>query len=447
MTKAAPWVGFAALIVSVLGLFWFASGDGAAARDRRLDASLIGTDGLQIWLTDQEIAVVHSNPRLAPRVQDMALQIIPLYDIDLFSNANPPKTPQEQMLQASQRDLEYWVLLEKLQALPSLVILPKWRSGFVSSAVAHDSTLIPRVGVAQLLRELGLPLSLITRMGPQMTQASVALPGQPARELALFHAQLFARAHLPSGCAETLGIPAGALVIACTSDANVPAAQYLSDPDLLNNHGLGLAENAALAVDLIAAMRADASKPVYLDTSALHLLVTEDQADEARDYNRGWSELARFFDYPLSVLWAMAAGVLALTGWRGLLRFGPPRLPPDEAQEQSKTVSIDAKARLLRLSGNDGRMVAEFVRARLDALAEASFGAGGFSTGTAGHDRLFNLLARRDAALASQFRNTCAQLIARGPAMPQTELYQHLATFRDLLERLPHGPDPISKPD
>jgi hypothetical protein len=116
-------------------------------------------------------------------------------------------------------------------------------------------------------------------------------------------------------------------------------------------------------------------------------------------------------------------------------------LPPDDGLEQSKTVSIDAKARLLRLSGNDGRMVAEFVRARLDALSEASLGTGG------SHDRLFTLLARRDAALASQFRNTCAQLMTHGTAMPKHELNQHLATFRDLLERLTHGPAPISKPD
>lgn len=445
MSKAAPWIGLAALIAAVLALFWF-GGDGSAARDRQLDVSLIGTDGLQIWLQAQGIEVVHSNPRLTPRSDEMSLAILPLYDIQLDADAQPPETPDDEMQQANQRDLERWVFQQKLDALPTLVVLPKWRTGFYRAAVAHQSTLIPEAVMTQALRSMVLPAGMLIRLGPQMTEMPLSVQGEVSRTVALFHAQLFQRDAIPDHCREVLGLPQGALVIACDRTGaavypETPAAHYLSDPDLLNNHGLGLAENAALASDLIASLRPDATKPVYLDTSTEQLLITDPPADEAQDYNRGWAEFARFFDYPLSVIWAVAAVILALAGWRGALRFGPPRLPPDDGLEQSKTVSIDAKARLLRLSGNDGRMVAEFVRARLDALSEASLGTGG------SHDRLFTLLARRDAALASQFRNTCAQLMTHGTAMPKHELNQHLATFRDLLERLTHGPAPISKPD
>lgn len=440
MSKAAPWIGLAALIAAVVALFWF-GGDGSAARDRQLDASLIGTDGLQIWLQDQGVGVVHSNPRITPRAADMGLRILPLYDINLYADAVPPKTPDEEMALATQRDLEYWIFLEKLKTGKTLIVLPKWRTGFVKSAVAHNTTLIPPTGLSQLALHLGLPAAIIVRQGPVMTQASIAMPGRPHHDVALFHAQLFLRAQLPGRCLELAGLPAGALLITCKAHDDWPDALYLSDPDLLNNHGLGLTENAAFAREMILAIRGMAEKPVYLDTSPLQLLQTEDIPDEAQDYTRGWAEFARFFDYPLSVLWAVAAVILTLAGWRGALRFGPARAAPDDGLEQSKTVAIDAKARLLRLSGNDGRMVAEFVRARLDALAEASFGAG------VGHDRLFKLLARRDAPMTARFQSLSADLMARGPAMHQTELYQNLATFRDLLERLTHGPDPISKPD
>jgi hypothetical protein len=440
MSKAAPWIGLAALIAAVMALFWL-GGDGSAARDRQLDASLIGTDGLQIWLQDQGVEVVHSNPRLTPRAADLGLRILPLYDINLYADAVPPKTPDEEMVLATQRDLEYWIFLEKLDTGKTLILLPKWRTGFVKSAVAHSTTLIPQTGLSQLAQHLGLPATLIHQQGPVMTKASIAMPGRPHHDIALFHAQLFQRAQMPERCHELAGLAEGALLITCDASSDWPAAFFLSDPDLLNNHGLGLAENGAFAREIILAMRGVAAKPVYLDTSPLQLLMTDDAPDEAQDYERGWADFARFFDYPLSVLWAVAAVILGLAGWRGALRFGPPRAATDDGLEQSKTVSIDAKARLLRLSGNDGRMVAEFVRARLDALAEASLGTG------AGHDRLFKLLARRDATTAARFQTLSADLMARAPAMHQTELYQHLATFRDLLERLTHGSDPISKPD
>lgn len=446
MTKATPVIGFAALIAAIAALFWF-GGDETAAKDRQLDASLIGTDGLQIWLQDQGIEVVHSNPRLTLRADGLSLAILPLYDIDLEASIKQPLTPEDEMQQSGQRDLDHRVLQEKLNALPSLVVLPKWRTGFVKSAVAHDSTLVPIAGIGQLLRQMALPLALAKRVGPKMTEISAGMTGKAEQRIALFWAQVFARAEIPAHCHETLGIPDGALVIFCNATVDMAAAHYLSDPDLLNNHGLGLARNATLAADLMASLRPDARKPVYLDTSPQQLLITDDVFDEAQEYDRGWAEFVRFFDYPLSVLWAVAAVILGLAGWRGARRFGPARGVPDDGLPHSKTVSIDARARLLRLSGNDGRMVAEFVLARLDALAESSFGTGGGAAKVGGHERLFKLLARRDAALAARFQSLCTDLMARGPAMTPTELYQHLATFRDLLERLTHGPDPISKPD
>ena len=453
MSVAKPvWIGLSVIIVLGLGYLFMVPSE-SQQRDRALDASVIGVEGLFKWLPDQGIRVVRSNPRLTPHAANLSLRILPLYDVDLFANSSPYATQAEEMLQSTQRDLEWWVLNEKLYNLRSLVLLPKWRTGFIKSQVAHDTTLIPMPEMAQMMANLYMGQNALLRVPDVITTAQLAMNGGHQRNIALFQAQLFRRDSLPSRCTEVLGLRDGALLIAC--DANetgeLARAYYLSDPDLLNNHGLSLAENASFAVDIIAALRRiDApgeTRAIYLDTSTDLLLITDEQTDEAQPYVRGPPEFARFFDYPLSVLWAVAGVILLLAGWRGLRRFGPAARAVEDTLEQSKTVGIDAKARLLRISGNDGRMVGEFVRARLDHMAEAAFGAGGAPTPSdPTHERLFKMLARRDAALSAQFRNVCNDLIARGPAMPQRELYHWLETFRDLLERLTHGPDPISKP-
>ncbi len=454
MSIAKPaFIGLGLLAALGLGYLMFTPSQ-SQQRDRVLDASVIGVEGLFRWLPDQGIRVVRSNPRLTPRASNLSMQVLPLYDVDLFSYSEPPQTKDAEMLQSSQRDLDWWVLDEKLYALRTLVVLPKWRTGFVKSQVAHGSTLIPMDRIDDLSTNLYLPQDLVFRLDGIFLIKRLSMQRRPDRSVALFYAQLFRRELLPERCTQVLGILEGALLIDCAAEdgEGLARAYYLSDPDLLNNHGLSLAENASFAVDMISALRiAEApgeTRPVYLDTSTDLLLITDDGDDEAQNYERGETEFARFFEYPLSVLWAVAGVILALAGWRGLRRFGPAAHPIQDTLEQSKTVGIDAKARLLRISGNDGRMVGEFVRARLDMLAEAAFGAGTASnTPDTTHERLFKLLARRDAALSGQFRTVSNDLITRGPAMAQRDLYRLLETFRDLLERLTYGPDQISKPD
>ena len=452
--KAAKPIFIGLGLIAAMGLGYLAFAPNETDRSNRmLDASVIGVDGLFRWLPGQGVRVVRSNTRLSPRAANLSLRVLPLYDVDLFSTAEPPQTKDAEMLQSTQRELDWWVLGAKLYDLRSLIVLPKWRSGFVKSGVAHDTTLIPERELAQVMSNLYLPQNALLRVKDTITTGRVAMNGAQSRKVALFAAQLFRRDVIPATCTELLGLPEGALLLDCAANETGELAQayILSDPDLINNHGLSLAENASFAVDMISALRQIGAKgdtrPIYLDTSVDLLLITDKAVDEGQNYARGETEFARFFAYPLSVLWAVAGVILALAGWRGLRRFGPAVQPAQDSLEQSKTVGIDAKARLLRISGNDGRMVGEFVRTRLDALAEAAFGARSGTSAAPVADRLFKHLARRDAALSAKFRAVSDDLITRGADMPQRELYSHLETFRDLLERLTHGSDPISKPD
>lgn len=453
MSKAPLiWISLSALVVLGIGYLVLTPSEGQR-QSRQLDSSLIGVEGLVKWLPENDVRVVRSNPRLTPNVNNLSIQILPLYDVNLNDFEPPPATKDAEMLQSTQRDLEEWMFTSKLYSLRTLVVLPKWRTGFIRSKVAHDTTQIPMARMETLNAQLYLPSNAVFRLDGGFITRRLSMRNGPERNVSLYHAQLFRTNMLPVRCTPLLSIREGALLIRCNSEDGIdrPVAYYLSDPDLLNNHGLSLAENASFAADMIKALRVidapDETRAIYLDTSTELLLITNDYADDGQTYERGETEFARFFEYPLSVLWAVAGVILALGGWRGLRRFGPAARPVEDTLEQSKTVGIDAKARLLRISGNDGRMVGEFVRARLDALAEAAFGAGGPAVSDATHERLFKLLSRRDPALVDQFRTVSNDLIARGAEMPKAELYHWLETFRDLLERLNHGPDPISKPD
>lgn len=418
---------------------------GAASQDRAFDASVMGVEGLTTWLPDQGVAVARSHPRLSPKAADLSLRILPLYDVDIEATASAPQTKEGLASQTTQRDIEWHVVFKKLEQLPTLLVMPKWRTGFASTAVAHVSLLTFYFDIETLLAQLGLEgLQLVRRPAEFETTTTHVTATTAPSKIALFHAQLFNRTTLPKHCLEIVGFKSGALLIHCKATSQVPAAHYLSDPDILNNHGLSLAGNAGFAAAMIASLRPEGrTAPVYLDTST-ELLLDMDEADtEAREYTREPEDLARFFAYPLSVLWGVAAMILAVTLWRGARRFGPPARLDQGRLEGSKTAAIEAKARLLRLSGNDARMAAEFVQARLADLAAQTFGPG---MGDAGTARFFALLKSRNASLAADFHAVTTRLTDQSATLSRAELHRLLETFRDLLERVTDGTGPISKP-
>ncbi len=444
MPKGAVFVVMGLLALG--GIIWFLM-PGDAARDRKLDASVMGVEALRTWLPEHDIPVVRSHRRLAPRAADLSMAILPLYDTNLLSEADVPQSKEEYASQKDQREIYSYEFFAKVDALPTLVVMPKWRTGFSTAEVAHASLLIDTQDITRIARQTGLArITMLRRPAFFETATRSPASGQPPHDIALFHAQLFDRDTLPAYCTELVGFTYGSLVIRCDAHGSIAAAHYLSDPDLLNNHGLAVGAHADFVPTLIKSMRpAGNSNPVYLDTSDVLQLDMGEDDTEAQDYTRDPVDLARFFAYPLSVLWALAAVVLGVAVWRGARRFGPPMRLSENRPEATKTAAIEAKARLLRLSGNDGRMAAEFVQARLADLAVQTFGPGIGEAG-AGAARFLALLDRRNPALASDFRRVTAGLIDNGSTLPPPELHRQLETFRDLLERVTHGSEPIPKP-
>ncbi|MEM6489700.1 MAG: hypothetical protein AAF677_15765, partial [Pseudomonadota bacterium] len=141
----------------------------------------------------------------------------------------------------------------------------------------------------------------------------------------------------------------------------------LSDPDLLNNHGLALGDNAALVARMLPQMAGGGQ--VVIDYSvriwAQNRLLRRE---------REWSDLLRFFGPPFTILWVGMAAVMALVLWRAWVRYGATLRRPRREPGASKTVSIAAKARLMRLSGHDGALLGAYVAQRLNAVAARLLG-------------------------------------------------------------------------
>jgi hypothetical protein len=416
MRNSAPLL-FLGLLLALAALAIF-----ALSRGSDYDRSPLGNKGLELWLQAKGIPVVRSASHIARARSEISLRIIPL-----SIRQNGVAAPQAD---EKTNDLGSENPAEEAShyALPTLIIVPKWRGNVSIDGVASESGLIALTDIRSELDRIGYSDLGLNRSENGFEEAHPYLkPDQPIR-IALYHAQTFDLASLPSNCKELAGTLTAALLVRCE---NYPRVYLLSDPDLLNNHGLALADNASFAVSLVTLLRkAGETRPVYLDTSG-QPLDSKKPVDEGRTYERSASDLKRFFAYPLSVIWGTLILVAAICFWRGTYRFGPALPEASTNIEMSKTAAIEATARLLRLSGNDGRMTGQFVLHLLADKAQQFFGPG--AGNEAGIERLFQRLARRDQATAKALHSSAQALIDRGHVMTRADLHRNLEIFRKSL--------------
>lgn len=437
MRNALPMIVVALLVLAGLAGLLFMGG--GSRQDARLDASVIGFDGLGPVLGAAGLGVIRSNPRLTVSETLLSFRILPLYDTDLFTSSDQPETPREAFYATTLRDISDWDFDWRTSSMPSMAILPKWVAGTVTAAVAHDSTLIPLDRLKALPEQLvKQPLRVIRPVKGFLTEQV------GSHRLALFQPQLFDRDTLPNDCYEVLATAEGALLIGCArpnSEEQFPI-YLLSDPDLMSNHGLALADNAALAAYSLQILTPEASgsdpKRIYIDTEAEDRVNYYDYEDQRQDYDRSGEDFARFFEPPLSALWAVLTILMGLALWRGARRFGPARPDPDRTPEQSKLAAIATNARLLRIAGHDTRMVSDLVQANLTDLAHSTFGRAAGS-GPQGIARLYAHLARRDPAKTAELQAVAARLSNINAPPSPAELHRQLDAFRRLLETLTHG--------
>jgi hypothetical protein len=203
----------------------------------------------------------------------------------------------------------------------------------------------------------------------------------------------------------------------------------LSDPDFLNNHGLSLGDNAAIAALLLPEIAGD-QKIVVDYTRRVWADATEDTYPK-----RTWSDLLRFFSYPFSLLWIGLTAFMALAIWRSWARYGAPIRAFDDEMSAAKDVAVTAKARLLRLSGHDGALVAEHTAQRLHELVAKVFGPHRKQT----RDPLPSLatwLARRNSALADRFEAATRAARELAPTASTHDALSAIDEFETCYERV-----------
>ncbi|MEL6640916.1 MAG: hypothetical protein AAFP98_06320 [Pseudomonadota bacterium] len=352
------------LAVLILGALFYISNQ----RQQVLRSSPAGMDGLQIWLSRNDIDVQSFAGGWPLNADEIGLQIIPLYDTDLDNRRVLPETQQDLLLQQDEYDLEGFEVREKAEMVPTLVVLPKWRTGMRLTGLAHPLLLAERERVATtadaLIAEGNINIFDVRQPFTGFTYSS--FDGDP-QEAVIYAAQTL----VAPQCQPVIGDESAMLLAKCPLD---PASSktdvfVLSDPDLLNNHGLLLGDNAHVMRDWVGRQAGDAR--VIIDYSRENWL-TEDVTASQRD--RTWADLLRFFSPPFTLMWAGLVLAIALTLWRAAVRFGPLLKGPN-LMSASKMMAIGARAKLMRLSNRDGSLAVEYSRARLATTATALFGA------------------------------------------------------------------------
>ena len=385
------------------------------------ESSVLGSDGLVAWLRANGVATEVAGVYSTRNAEDLSLRIQPLLDINLYNDEAELIGPDSRQ---TLRDLDGWVYNKNQTALATLVILPKWRGGAMDRAQMQRNLLVGPMELRSLVAQFNSMLR-VTRT-PEWVEATVEIDG--SHRIALFHAQLFVRSSIPENCSELLGLPQGALIVDCAPDGLWKRQILLSDPDLMNNHGLALAQNGNLALVLMRRLQDEqGGKPLYMDRGN-RVSVSTGEIVAQPPPEPGWGPLLR---WPLPLFWALGALVLLLSFWRGARRFGAPLRDGADPVEISRTAAVDAKAQLLRLSGNDGQMVSDYVRAQMQALAAGVYGTSGRND--TGVDRVMARLSRRAPALAGDF----ARVVQALQAAPEgAGLYRELTQFRDLLGKV-----------
>lgn len=415
-------LGFALAGAVILGVLWLMSGNDA----RALRRGPTGFDGLVHWLKSEGVEARNFTGGGLLRRGEVGLRILPLFDTNLTSARRLPTTEEEVIAQTSERDISLPIVRAKLRDLPTLVVLPKWRAGMRLLGVAHQSLLIPPANVNRVARQLGLK-------GTRIRRDPGGLGTRPADggRLELMHGQVLAA----SGCTPVIGTAKALILGKCRilgpSDDTGAQEHFwvLADPDLMNNHGLILSGNADIATALV--RRFDLGKPVLIDLTDTDQTVPAEWFRE--QHERSWEDLARLFRWPFAMIWIAFCAVALLIFWRAVIRDGPLAAAGGEHPRAAKEVSIEAKARLLRLADHDAALLTEHVAARLAHLAARLLGphrkAGGSPLAN-----LERLVGRRDPALAAELR--AVAVVPTGLDGPS--LLRHLDRFETCYAKVTH---------
>ncbi|WP_291843424.1 hypothetical protein [Maricaulis sp.] len=422
-------LALAVVVVLSVALTWM-----VAVREQvpTLERSALGFDGLVGWLAADGVEARRFLGQGGLSGDGVGLRILPLYDPDLETFGGHGFAPDAAYLADTQRNMFRHVVTMKAETLPTLVILPKWRDGVRLMGATHPEFLIHRdpepitdqpdelvatavdTDEAEPVRR-DLPAigdeAADEKLRPTYVSPTVLAVDTPAWEDIEISGFLDGTARLrapqwmvlPDGCTALAGVPERALLGFCEFE-NL-SYWVLSDPDILNNHGLSEAVNADLARQLVGKL-ADGGDVLVDYSTAVFLTAVPDE------HQRSWADLARMLEPPFTWLWLAGAGLLALILWRAGLRGRPLITVFEQGHGAARQIALQAQARLMRNVHADGALIRTLVANRRQALAEAWLG----RERRAGHafQRTVALLRLKDRELAARLTD----IFDRADALP-----------------------------
>jgi hypothetical protein len=245
---------------------------------------------------------------------------------------------------------------------PLVVVLPKWRGEPRPGrpewiGEAHP---LPVEALGQVFDSLGATeladLEVLrSAAGPRRCSASWTAGGGDADlRVDLEPAQLLPAG---SGFEAVVSCRGGLLVARRTLSPSGAELFVVADPDLLNNHGLGRADHAALVHGLFS-RRLGASGVIFDET--IH------------GFRRPSGLIAEAFRFPLVLAVLQGFTLSGLVLWAGMGRFGKP-LPARRGLRPGKEILIENTAKLLEGGGHAAEALERYFRQTLRAVAARYF--------------------------------------------------------------------------
>ncbi|HUE64451.1 MAG TPA: hypothetical protein VMO78_08755 [Rhizomicrobium sp.] len=238
---------------------------------------------------------------------------------------------------------------------PTLIILPKWivtpqipREDWVSKFGA-----LPTGQTAAMLQQIAPGVTLAMRPGSAKNVEIMLSPTAPPK-LPAFALPNVEELRSIGGAKSLLIARNYGPILAMASHAGQPV-YILSDPDLMNDHGLSDRTSARAAMTIIAQLRRGTG-PVRFDVTLNGL-------------GRDPSLLRAVFQTPLVGATICSLVAALLIGWHAASRFGAP-IEQGRVFARGKKILAANTADLLRIMGREGAMAARYVQSARDmALA------------------------------------------------------------------------------
>ncbi len=158
-----------------------------------------------------------------------------------------------------------------------------------------------------------------------------------------------------------------------TAAADDRSVWAVADPDLFNNAGFGLGDNAALVLEVLRRATAGGRTLVIDETANGHVKPPR--------------VFAALFDFPLVLVVLHSALLLGALLWAAMRRFGAPE-PAPPAYGRGREALMESTASLMRYGGHSAHALRSYWRGALRQMRDAT------GAPRAGHDALLLWLDR-----------------------------------------------------